>query len=143
VPYTSSRRQNCALCYVQLDRNTLAIVNAGGIPPYIRRQNGHVEWPSVCGFALGQGLGAQVGYQETSVVLNNGDLVVLTSDGVVEAANSHGEMFGFERLQEAIANGPLDTAQEMLNHLLQTVADFVNGINPHDDMTIVVFRLIR
>ncbi len=141
LPYTKSQHQNCALCYVELYDSLLHIVNAGGIPPYIRRQGGDIEWPNVCGFALGQGIGAQLGYQETCVTLQPGEMVILTSDGLVEATNGDGEMFSFERLEEVIAQGPSSNAQAMLDHLLRELTAFANGSSPHDDVTIVVFQM--
>jgi len=138
--YTQLHRQNCALCYVEFYNGMLHIANAGGIPPYIRRTQGGVEWPEVGGFALGQGLGKD-GYQEISIPLYVGDLVILTSDGLVEAMNETGEMFGFERVEQMIANGPVINAQSMLKHLLAEISAFTNQCDPHDDMTIVIFQV--
>lgn len=140
APYTRARTQNCALCYVELDAGVLCVVNAGCIPPFIRRAQGSVEWPDVCGFALGHGLGAEYGYQEKKLLLPPGDLVVLTSDGFVEARNESGELFGFDRLEAVIASGPTESAQALLSHLLTELAGFVGEITPHDDVTVVVFR---
>ncbi|HXV42263.1 MAG TPA: PP2C family protein-serine/threonine phosphatase, partial [Anaerolineae bacterium] len=122
MPYTKSRRQNCALCYVELVgintvRPVLKAVNAGCIPPYLKHADGSVEWADIGGFALGQGLGAQMGYQEISHLLSKGDMVILTTDGLVEASNSTPEMFGFERLEQAILTGPNSSAAAMLDHL--------------------------
>src|SRR4028119_2043461 len=72
VPYTMARNQNCALCYVDILGSTLRIANAGGIPPYIRRSDGSVEWPDVWGFALGQGLGAEAGYRSITLSIAPG-----------------------------------------------------------------------
>ncbi len=141
LPYTQPQRQNCALTYLELDHHTLQIVNAGGIPPFIRRRSGQVEWPEAWGFALGQGLGAQTGYQLIQVAVEVGDLIVLVSDGVVEAKNRRGQLWGFDRLQQAIVAGPSRTAQAMIEHLCTCVQAFVGTTEPHDDMTIVVVRV--
>jgi serine phosphatase RsbU (regulator of sigma subunit) len=111
LPYTKSRRQNCALCYVELVgintvRPMLKAVNAGCIPPYLKHADGSVEWAAIGGFALGQGLGAQMGYQEIRHLLAKGDMIILTTDGLVEASNTRSEMFGFGRLEQAIISGP-------------------------------------
>jgi PAS domain S-box-containing protein len=155
-PYTQPRSQNCALCYIELDlaglnqtldignptkSATLHIVNAGCIPPYIRRKNGTVEWPKVGGFALGHGIGARIGYEQETLNLSPGDLVILTSDGVAEAVNVTGEMFGFDRLAQAIANGPTNSATDMLAHLKAKVVEFTGQAEPRDDMTIVVVQV--
>jgi sigma-B regulation protein RsbU (phosphoserine phosphatase) len=146
LPYTKSRRQNCALCYVELVgvntvRPVLKAVNAGCIPPYLKHADGSVEWAGIGGFALGQGLGAQVGYQEIRHVLAKGDMVILTSDGLVEASNTTSEMFGFERLEQAILTGSTASAQAMLDHLKAEIAAYVGEAEPHDDITIVVAQV--
>jgi serine phosphatase RsbU (regulator of sigma subunit) len=141
LPYTQPQRQNCALTYLELDRHALRIVNAGGIPPFIRRRSGFVEWPDAWGFALGQGLGAQTGYELTQLSLEEDDLIVLVSDGLVEAKNRQGQLWGFDRLQRAIETGPAQTAQAMTQHLLACVQAFVGTTEPHDDMTIVIVRV--
>jgi serine phosphatase RsbU (regulator of sigma subunit) len=146
IPYTKSRRQNCALCYVELVgintvRPVLKAVNAGCIPPYLKHADGSVEWAAIGGFALGQGLGAQAGYQEISHLLSKGDMIILTSDGLVEASNPSSEMFGFERLEQAIITGPAFSAEAMLDHLKAEIAAHVGEAEPHDDITIVVVQL--
>jgi sigma-B regulation protein RsbU (phosphoserine phosphatase) len=146
MPYTKSRRQNCALCYVELVgintvRPVLKTINAGCIPPYLKHADGSVEWAAIGGFALGQGLGAQMGYQETSHLLAKGDMIILTSDGLVEATNGSAEMFGFERLEQAILAGPTSSARAMLDHLKAEIAAYVGQAEPHDDITIVVVQV--
>ncbi|MCL4301525.1 MAG: SpoIIE family protein phosphatase [Anaerolineae bacterium] len=146
LPYTKPRRQNCALCYVELVgvntvRPMLKAVNAGCIPPYLKHADGSVEWAGIGGFALGQGLGAQVGYQEIRHLLAKGDMVILTTDGLVEASNTIPEMFGFERLEQAILAGPTSSARAMLDHLKAVLASYVGQAEPHDDITIVVAQV--
>ncbi len=138
VRYTAATRQNCALCYVELDGLCLRSVNAGGIPPFIRRTNGTVERLDVNGIPLGLGIGAVSGYQAISTMLAPNDLVILTSDGVVEANASTRNLFGFERLERAIAAGPASTPQAMLDYLMAEITAFVGDAGLHDDITIVV-----
>ncbi|MDM8527010.1 SpoIIE family protein phosphatase [Anaerolineales bacterium HSG24] len=143
TPYAKPRRQNCAMCYVELimPQRSLQIVNAGCIPPYIRRANAPDEWPDIGGFALGQGLGSELGYQQISRQLSQGDLVILTSDGVVEANNPNNEMLGFDYLAKIMSDGPTDSAKTMLAYLEAELSAFVQMAEPHDDVTIVVIRI--
>jgi PAS domain S-box-containing protein len=155
LPYTEPRGQNCALCYVELDLTdvnfqsfkthhppvTLRVVNAGGIPPYIKRTDGSVEYLEIGGMPLGLGIGAKIGYQEISTRLSTGDMVILTSDGVIEATTFTDDMFGFERLEAAIIAAPTTDAQTMLNHLKTELAAFVGNAEPYDDVTIVVLQV--
>jgi phosphoserine phosphatase RsbU/P len=138
VRYTEATRQNCALCYVEIDGLTLRCANAGGIPPFIRRADGRVERLDANGLPLGLGIGARAGYSTTSVDLAPHDVVVLTSDGVAEAHGPSRHLFGFDRLQQAIAEAPTTGPHAILNHLLAEVGTFVGDAEPHDDVTIVV-----
>ncbi|MDM8521689.1 SpoIIE family protein phosphatase [Anaerolineales bacterium HSG6] len=152
LPYTRTTHQNCALAYIEITPLSLPAkngkisdcvvrtANAGCISPIVKRQQGHVEWVEIGGMPLGTGLGAQMGYQETSVTLSENDSIILISDGVVEAKNMADEMYGFERFEQAVADGPNSDATAMLNHLKQSVADFIGQAEPHDDITIVVVR---
>lgn len=141
VPYTQPRGQNCALCYLELDDTTCTIVNAGAIPPYILHPGGEIEWPDVRGFALGHGLGAETGYRGKQVAIAPDDMIIITSDGVVEAKNGRGQMFGFDRLEQAISAGPAGDAQAMVDHLGDKLRDFVGATEAHDDLTLVVARV--
>jgi sigma-B regulation protein RsbU (phosphoserine phosphatase) len=120
---------------------TLHLSNAGGIAPYLKSSQGSLEQLEVGGFALGQGLGAETGYQEVSRLLSSGDLIILTSDGLIEAKNTTDEMFGFERFEEAINQGPMINAAAMVHHLQAAVMEFTQGTEPHDDITLLVIRV--
>lgn len=150
--YTRTTRLNCALSYMLLtkgdspesDNDThtdtyhLCIANAGCVEPIIRRADGSVEWVNVGGMPLGIGLGAQTGYEEVRIHLAPGDVIVLTSDGVVEARNVDNELFGFERFEDALATSPSQDADGMLKHIKAKVYAFVGEADFQDDMTIVV-----
>ncbi len=147
VPYTRMGRRNCALVYAEITPSTgdkggiLRVANAGCITPIIRRVDGTAEWVEVGGLPLGKELGARYGYQEVSLNLSKGDLVILTSDGVVEAMTEAEEMFGFERLEQAVASGPQGDTEAMLAHLCATVEAFVGDAEPYDDLTMVVVQV--
>ncbi len=154
APYTGATGQNCALVYVELipptingevgdevKRGILRVANAGCIIPLIRRTDGSATWVDAFGFPLGMKLGSEFGYRELEVPVSEGDLVILTSDGLVEAMAATKEMFGFERLEQAVVTGPTTSAEAMLAHLRETVAAFVGQAEPHDDLTMVVLQV--
>jgi sigma-B regulation protein RsbU (phosphoserine phosphatase) len=151
--YTRGNNQNCALVYAEIapmngpaESNDgaawqLRVANAGCVVPLVRRRNGVVDWVDAFGIPLGTRYGAHFGYTPVETTLEKGDMVILTSDGVVEATNWAGEMFGFERLEAAIASGSRTSAQVMSRHLQESVAGFVGDLEPHDDLTIVVVQV--
>lgn len=143
--YTRTTGQNCALVYMEitslLDGSIMRVANAGCVMPIIRQVDGTVRWIEVFGTPLGMDLSGEVGYQEVEVSLAPGDLIILTSDGVIEANDATGEMFSFDRLEQAVATGPTASAEAMLEHLKAAVAAFVGKTEPHDDLTIVVVQV--
>ncbi len=140
MPYTRATRQNCALCYAELRSGVARVSNAGGITPLLRRHAGPATWLEVGGFPLGVGLGSTLGYAEINCPLAPGDTLIFSSDGLVEATNAVGELFGFDRIVAAVESAPISGAQALLNHLLATMEQFLAGAEPHDDLTIVVLQ---
>jgi len=143
LPYTSCTRQNCALVYVEFiatETGWLMVgANAGCVSPLIRRSGGQVEWVDVGGLPLGTATTSH--YPKLQIELQAGDLVVLSSDGVIEATNAEGEMFGFDRLEEMVTHCPHTTAQAMLTHLQREISTFVGSAEAHDDLTVVIIKI--
>jgi serine phosphatase RsbU (regulator of sigma subunit) len=154
--YTRTSRQNCALVYVELrqsdtalhrasdgaDRTAfhLRVANAGCIAPLIKRADGSVTWVEVGGIPLGASIDMHGSYEEMALDIAPGDMVILTSDGVVETTNNQREMFGFERLEQVIAVGPQTSATAMLDHLQAALSSFADSADLHDDVTIAIIR---
>jgi hypothetical protein len=138
--YTDRNHQNCAFCYLELERNQLLVANAGGVPPFVRRTSGEVDFIKAVGFPLGHGLGKEFGYQGVQTGIHGGDMIVLVSDGVVEAVGKDEEMFGFERLKQTISMGP-DSAHAMLHHLVGVVDHFTDKNAFQDDFTIAILKV--
>jgi ligand-binding sensor domain-containing protein/serine phosphatase RsbU (regulator of sigma subunit) len=145
--YTRPPLQNCGLCYIELELildgspSLIHVVNAGGTAPFIRRRDGTVDWPEVGGIPLGMGYGARTGYRGETLEIREGDMIILTSDGLVEATNGYREMFGFERLDQAIRRGPASSAEAMLRHLRAAFETFVGAAEVQDDVTVVVIKV--
>ena len=78
--------------------------------------------------------------QET-LQLNAGDALVFYSDGVTEAMNSSSEQFGEERLMRSVESADGLEAGLVREQILADVKQFLNGVAPQDDMTIVVLRV--
>jgi sigma-B regulation protein RsbU (phosphoserine phosphatase) len=81
-------------------------------------------------------------YQQGSVSLAEGDILVAYTDGISEAMNSADEEWGEDRLTKTVeACGGL-TAQEVLDRIFKDADTFVAGAKQHDDMTLVVVRAV-
>jgi DNA-binding response OmpR family regulator len=141
--YTLTSQQNCALMYLEIDLGTqrVSVANAGGISPLIKDANGSLAWIDVGGLPLGVGMGATAGYQQQQVQLGTGDMLILVSDGVVEARNPQAELLGFERFEQLVAAAPHTNATAMLDYLTSNVMDYVGETDLYDDMTMIVVKL--
>jgi len=81
-------------------------------------------------------------YQQGSVSLAEGDLLVAYTDGISEAMNSVDEEWGESRLMKTVeACGGLK-AQEVLERIFKDADAFVAGAKQHDDMTLVIMRVV-
>ena len=75
-----------------------------------------------------------------SAKLTSGDILVLYTDGVTEAANLLGEEFGVERLSTLIRGGHTLSADGLMNHIVESVTDFSRDVGFDDDATILVVK---
>ncbi len=88
------------------------------------------------------GLMPGMGYEEGEVSLGDGDCVLFYSDGLVEAHDPKGEMFGFPRLQALVAEHGEERSLEDL--LMEELYSFVGeGWEQEDDITVVTLRRSR
>jgi sigma-B regulation protein RsbU (phosphoserine phosphatase) len=123
-------------CYDAKAR-VLTYCNAGHLPPIILRANGEVFRLAINGTVVG--LFDGVTYDESTLVMQTGDIFVAYSDGVTEPENEFGE-FGEERLIELIQehrNKPLPRITEIV---AGAVADWIGNVEQPDDVTIVLAR---
>ena len=120
------------------DERRLEIANAGAVQPLFCR-NGQVETILVEGFPLG--MFASVSYDEVSLSTQPGDTLVFFSDGLVDAQNPSGEMFGSERLTEVLLANQEYSASQVADAITDAVAEFKEGRDRFDDETVVVLRV--
>jgi phosphoserine phosphatase RsbU/P len=116
----------------------LDYVNAGHNVPVLRRTNGTLEKLEAGGVPLG--IHSASTYTMDSVDLRPGDVLILYTDGVVEAFNHAGEEFGNERWFSVIRGLPQGSAQQSLQYLMGHVDAFVGTTRQSDDITCLIFR---
>jgi serine phosphatase RsbU (regulator of sigma subunit) len=115
----------------------LRYVNCGHLPPLLRRADGRIERLAATATVLGLFENWECAAEEVRLV--PGDVLVLYSDGVTEAANDAGEEFGEARLIETLCAQPYLPAPALLEALLAAVEEFSHG-QQADDITLVVAR---
>ncbi len=84
----------------------------------------------------------RVQYESITFDLNEGDVLIFHSDGLIEALNMDEEMYGTERLKDLVSRIPDNlTAAEVIESLVADVQGFVGEAEQYDDMTIVVIKV--
>lgn len=106
------------------------------------RQNGNVERIDTGDLGLPVGLEADISpfIDTREIPFAKGDMVVLHTDGVTEAENSKGELFGFERLLEDARRLHGGTAEEVVDGIIDDLMTYIGTKKIHDDITLVVMR---
>jgi sigma-B regulation protein RsbU (phosphoserine phosphatase) len=117
----------------------LVYTNAGHNPPVVVRADGEFETLTGAGGVI-LGILPQATYQEARTTLNPGDILVLFSDGVTEAADPTDDEYGEERLGALVARMKDRPSEEIVEAIHSTVAAFTQGAPAADDITVVVAR---
>lgn len=116
----------------------LTFVNAGHNPPLLIRSDGHVEELAAAGVVLGVLEAAR--YEEKKIRLHPQDLVCLFTDGVTEAPDSNGQLFGEDRLKKLLKTNFTQPLREVVEEIIDSVAEHSSDAPRSDDVTLLVFR---
>ena len=118
----------------------LRFTNAGQTPPLLLR-------PSTCCCSslsnanLPIGLFDDVQFENAEIQLQTGELLVLYTDGINEAENTDGMMFGTERLVDVILKCNVRSPKELLNDIVKQVTLFTQGQEQKDDITLLIVQV--
>lgn len=120
-------------------KHRVSVVNAGHLPPIVRRADGRIEELADNDLAgLPLGVMDDYEYQAVEAGLQPGDSLILCSDGIYDAMNVQGEPFGRERVLELLRKAGTTPAQQG-KALLEAVEAYSTGRPQHDDITLVCF----
>jgi phosphoserine phosphatase RsbU/P len=117
---------------------TLAYINAGHNPPLLRHVSGRIERLETGGLPLG--IEIDKTYESASATLDPGDLLLIYTDGVIEAFDVDDVEYGEPRLRNLLLSVPPESAAETLKRLMGDVDAFVGPARQHDDVTCLVLR---
>jgi steroid delta-isomerase-like uncharacterized protein len=127
----------CFYCILEPKSATFTYANAGHDPPYLHR-NGNAEQLKARGMPLG--LMPGMGYEEKETILDAGEVTLLYSDGLVEAHDPQGQMFGFPRLKELVAEHAAEEGS-LGEFLLRELYTFVGETwEQEDDITLLTLK---
>lgn len=115
--------------------------NAGHIPPILfKRSDGSITELEVHGSPIGLFDGET--YEASEVKLFNGDMLVVFTDGVIEAKNEKNDFFGLERLKRVILKNCDKSAFEICTAIVDEVMKFKGDVEQKDDITLLVVKKI-
>lgn len=117
----------------------LTYSNAGHFPPLLYNVHSRTFKPLNAG-GMPIGIMAGMEFPEESVDFVEGDILVLYTDGIIEAMNLKNEMFGAENLERIIRDHGTEPARVIIDHIGSEIAAFVGEAPQHDDMTVVVVK---
>jgi sigma-B regulation protein RsbU (phosphoserine phosphatase) len=132
------RFMTCCFATWRKPTRKLRVANAGQTQPLLYKA-GHCEQLKLVGFPLG--IYDDVTYEEWTMTLHHGDILVFHSDGLSEAPDPDGNLFGTARLASLIERYANLTAGDLADRLLNEVQAFTCSAPLNDDRTLVVMKV--
>jgi sigma-B regulation protein RsbU (phosphoserine phosphatase) len=140
--YATTALEKYATFYFALyDESTHALTytNAGHLPPFLLR-GGDIQTMDSTGTVVGAFPFAS--YEEKTVLLEHGDILLAYTDGITEPENVYGEVFGEDRLKDLLIKYAHADSSEIIARTMEAVVYWTGSSELQDDMTIVVARRI-
>nr|WP_320115587.1 SpoIIE family protein phosphatase [uncultured Desulfuromonas sp.] len=128
--------------YLQYDpmRGRIAFANAGHNPPLLHHHtSGSFEELDAEGMILG--ITTDIEFEEKHAYFQEGDILVLYTDGIIEAENNAQQMYGMERLKAAIQDNKALSAQEIIDNTMNDARMFQGRRHFNDDVTMIVLKI--
>jgi phosphoserine phosphatase RsbU/P len=113
-------------------------VNAGHVPPLLRRKSGALEGLGSANFPVGMFVEAE--YQSTRTQFETGDFLVIYTDGVSEASNPRNDLFEEARLRRIVEDFRGNKVEELSDAIREGMRVFTEGAAQSDDITILVVQ---
>jgi len=128
--------------YGNLDstNRTFVFSNAGHNPPLLIKPDGEYRFVEYGDLPLG--MFREVRYHQHFIRFERGQVMVIYTDGITEAANEHDEEFGQERLAKSILEGIELPAKKLIDHVRKDVADFTERKFLDDDGTLFIIKAL-
>lgn len=144
---TLDPRSFITMTYAVVDTRarTVRLARAGHNPVIAfeeRSRRTRVIAPPGLGLGLDKGDVFDKVLEEVELPLHEGDLFLFFTDGLSEAMNPASELFGETRLEEILAEAPHLSSEEMKEKILGEIRGFVAGAAQHDDMTLVILKVV-
>ncbi len=134
--------QFISMCFLQYmrARQTIQYTAAGHPPPLVWRcANNCFEEFGTDDPLLG--IEQHAVFHDRQMVVSQGDIIILYTDGITEALNQTGERFGLQRLKNCIHNVVDQKAHSINDYIVNAVQEFMSPLNAKDDITMLVIKI--
>jgi serine phosphatase RsbU (regulator of sigma subunit) len=129
-----------AFLMLRINSNKLHFANAAMPPVYIyKKQSKDVEEIMINGMPLGAI--KDFPYQIREMEISPGDTILLLSDGLPELKNGKDEHYGYDRVKDEFNSVAEKSPDEIVDYLNNSAAEWINGVEPDDDVTFVVIKI--
>lgn len=125
---------------LDLQTGEVRYVNAGHLPPIRAGASGNPAVLDSGPVSIALGVLDDASYEEQTLKLDDGDVLLLVTDGVTEAVNDRGEMFSDPGLLSAFGTSVAEPAARIVSALVEAVSTFASGAPQEDDITILALR---
>lgn len=129
------------LVRIDLKERQLVYANAGHEWPFVQQRDRPVERLEVGDLLLGVEVDTE--YEQATLPICPGTKIVLVSDGVTEAFNPDEEQFGTQRVEQVVAAGMSDHADDLMKRFEEALRDFRAGRAAFDDTTLLAAGLLK
>ena len=123
---------------------TLQVANAGSVQPMLltRSSSAETEVQTLKAEGFPLGLFPVAEYEELTISTQAGDMLIFFSDGIADAENRQGDMFGTDRICESLQCAAPDSAEGAVSAVFDAVTEFQGGTERFDDETLVILRVL-
>ena len=125
-----------SMALLDVDENSLTVVNAGHLPMLLRHSDGSIDWVARKEAGMPLGIVAEQQFDEVVIPLSVGDMCLFYTDGITEAMRRDREIYDRKRLAEYVSDGP-QSVDEMVKGIVTDVEKFCAGQTQCDDMCLV------
>jgi len=135
--------QFISMAYLQyVSSRKLIQYTVAGHPPPIVWRNANEDFDEVGTDDPLLGIEPRAVFNEKQLVVSSGDVILLYTDGITEAANREGERFGHDRLIECLRDAVVGNARQIVDVIVETVQTFIDPLPARDDITALVIKIV-
>ncbi|MEM7026832.1 MAG: PP2C family protein-serine/threonine phosphatase [Pseudomonadota bacterium] len=128
------------LCNYDAEADLFSYASAGHLPVLIKHHEGHV---TVLESETGIPIGIERDYSWTTETtqLEQGDTIIIYTDGITEAESITGEQFGLDRLTHVLEESPAGSAEKLMSHFMNDYHQHINHSDEQDDQTLIMVTI--